>query len=175
MTDDGTTNTSSTTDSPDLEQPPSGAPDTPPAAPPTPAFNRRELSIGGLCAAAGLIVGIVGSLLVTSVAGGLGSLGSTAMADAVETCDLTADPWIELGDEGQSLSMQTDGEESPGADVADVVCVLGEIETPDSVLSRISNTRALDGRQSATWDNYSASWGYHPDNGLDIVIELAQQ
>ncbi|KGJ82784.1 hypothetical protein GY21_00025 [Cryobacterium roopkundense] len=95
------------------------------------------------------------------------------MTDATQACEVETDPFIELGDEGQSLSMQTDGEESPGADVADVVCVLGELEIPDSVLTRISSTRALDGRQTATWSDYSASWGYHPDNGLDIVIELS--
>lgn len=31
---------------------------------------------------------------------------------------------------------------------------------------------ALEGRQDAEWDNYSASWGYHPDSGLDIVVEI---
>ena len=142
----------------------------------TPSSSRRDLTIGGVCGGLGLVVGIVGSLLVASVAGGIGSLiPSSAMADATQACEVEADLFIQLGDEGQSLSMQTEGEESPGADVADVVCVLGELNVPDSVLTRLSSTRALDGRQSADWSDYSASWGYHPDNGLDIVIELANK
>jgi len=148
-----------------------------PAFAPAPsAFSKRELTIGGVCGGLGLVVGIVGSLLVASVAGGIGSLiPSSAMADATQACEVEADPFIELGDKGQSLSMQTEGEKSPGADVADVVCVLGELDVPDSVLTRMSSTRALDGRQSADWNDLSASWGYHPDNGLDIVIELSNQ
>jgi hypothetical protein len=46
---------------------------------------------------------------------------------------------------------------------------------PDSIDSRIGSKRALDGRQTATWDGFSASWGYHPDSGLDIVIDLLQK
>ena len=31
--------------------------------------------------------------------------------------------------------------------------------------------RALDGRQTGTWDDFEASWGYHPDDGINLVIE----
>jgi hypothetical protein len=34
----------------------------------------------------------------------------------------------------------------------------------------MEQTRALDGRQSETWEDFSASWTYHPDNGLDVLI-----
>ena len=27
------------------------------------------------------------------------------------------------------------------------------------------------GRQTDSWESYEASWSYHPDNGLNIVIE----
>jgi hypothetical protein len=26
------------------------------------------------------------------------------------------------------------------------------------------------GRQEASWDGIEASWSYHPDNGLDLVL-----
>ena len=32
------------------------------------------------------------------------------------------------------------------------------------------STRALDGRQSATWAQFEASWTYHPDDGLDVLV-----
>lgn len=41
-----------------------------------------------------------------------------------------------------------------------------------SVEARIQNTRALDGTQTAeSPDGYVAYWTYHPDDGLNIVIE----
>jgi hypothetical protein len=138
-----------------------------PASPP--AFSPREIKI----AAIGLVVGVVGSLLVTSVAGGLGSIAlGSPMTDAAATCEVETNLWITVGDEGRSISMQSEGEEAVGADFEDLACVLLELETPDSVITRIDNTRALDGRQTGTWEDFSASWGYHPDNGLDIVIEM---
>lgn len=150
----------------------------PPIAPPigSPAFSRRELSIGGICACAGLFVGVLGSVLVASIAGGVGALtASSPIAAAATSCAVEDNPWITVGDEGRSVSMQTAGDESDGADLVDVVCVLNELDVPDSVISRLDSTRALDGRQSATWNELSASWGYHPDSGLDIVIETAQK
>ncbi|TFB75863.1 hypothetical protein E3O06_04280 [Cryobacterium glaciale] len=140
------------------------------------AFNRRDLTIGLVSLGIGLIVGVGGTLTATSLGGGTGSFfPSAAIVAATETCDVVDNVWITVGDEGESLSMQSDGEESPGADYVDVLCVLDQLEVPDSVNTRIGSTRALDGRQTATWDDFDASWGYHPGSGLDIVVELSQQ
>lgn len=38
-------------------------------------------------------------------------------------------------------------------------------------MSRIGNTRALDGTLTAEGDHVVASWTYHPDDGLSIVLE----
>jgi hypothetical protein len=73
----------------------------------------------------------------------------------------------------------TDYAGSPGAyeDYADVLaeteaamCVLDEIDAPKSVLARLGNTRALDGMRDARWGAYAASWTYHPDDGLNLII-----
>ena len=138
-----------------------------------PAFSPREIKIAAVGLAIGVAVGVVGSLLVASVAGGISSIAAgSPMTDAATTCDVETNPWITVGDEGRSISMQSEGEEAVGADFEDLACVLLELDTPDSVINRIDSTRALDGRQTGTWEDYSASWGYHPDNGLDIVIEM---
>jgi len=148
----------------------------PPLLPQGPAFNKRDLTIGLVSLAIGLIVGVGGTLTAASLGGGTGSfLASTAIGDSTQTCDVVDNVWITVGDEGQSISMQSEGEESSGADYIDVLCVLDQLEVPDSVNTRIGSTRALDGRQTATWDDFDASWGYHPDSGLDIVVELSQQ
>ncbi|WP_104195729.1 hypothetical protein [Cryobacterium sp. M15] len=142
------------------------------------AFNKRDVTIGLVSLGLGLVVGVGGTLIATSLSGGAGTIfasAATAIAAATETCDVVDNGWITLGDEGQSVSMQSEGEDTPGADYIDVLCVLDQLEVPDSVNTRIGSTRALDGRQTAMWDEFDASWGYHPDSGLDIVVELSQQ
>ncbi|HET7415312.1 MAG TPA: hypothetical protein VFI97_06405 [Arthrobacter sp.] len=122
-------------------------------------------------AAVGLGVGLVGGLA-------LGQLEFEATSDAiptaVEACGVKDGIGINVGDGGQSISMQTEGMESVGATYTDVVCVLEELGVSDSVTARMETTRALDGRLSGTWDGFSASWGYHPDSGLNIVVETTE-
>lgn len=94
--------------------------------------------------------------------------------DALKTCAVENSAYFELGDEGTSLTIETVGSKrSYGAKISDVNCVLRELKTPDSTISRMGQTRALDGRQTATWHGYSASWGYHPEDGMNLVVETA--
>ena len=67
----------------------------------------------------------------------------------------------------------TEGEEDISGDpVTDVACVLVFLKAPSYVVTQIDNTRALDGMQRARWGPFRASWTYHPDNGLSIVIYI---
>lgn len=141
----------------------------------TPAGSTRHLAFGVAGLGIGLLVGLVIGLVVVPVAGSLGEvLAPSRIPGALEGCDVENDPWITAGDNGDSLSLQSAGDEAAGADLGDIFCVLDELDVPDSVLTRMSSTRALDGRQTGEWDEFSASWGYHPDNGLDVVIETVQ-
>lgn len=61
-----------------------------------------------------------------------------------------------------------------------VDCVLDGLGMPDGDRARMNATRALDGMQEATWsppdyDNqsYAASWTYHPDDGLNLILVMA--
>ncbi|PPF54303.1 hypothetical protein C5B94_08075 [Clavibacter michiganensis] len=99
------------------------------------------------------------------------TLGTTPIEDAVSACAVDPDGFITMGDDGASLSLTTAGDEGAGADITDVYCILSELEMPDSVMNRIDTTRALDGRQSGEWNDLAASWGYHPDDGLNLIIE----
>lgn len=152
-----------------------GQADQPDAAPSGNAdatLPRRKDKGRLLFAAGGLGVGLVAGVL-------LGQIDfpatSQAIPDAVESCEVATAVGINLLDEGQSISMQTAGSESTGAEYAEVTCVLIALETPQSVISRIDSTRALDGRQTGEWGEFSASWGYHPDSGLDIVVETVDK
>ena len=39
---------------------------------------------------------------------------------------------------------------------------------------RGASTRALDGRLSASTDEFEVSWTYHPDNGLEAMFEIIE-
>jgi hypothetical protein len=78
----------------------------------------------------------------------------------------------DLGDQDHTLVIDMSGED-PGSGAASLdgfTCVLTHLDTPQSVISKMNSTRALDGMQSATWANFEASWTYHPDDGLDLII-----
>ena len=130
--------------------------------------NRKPLIFGGVGLSVGLLIGLA-----------LGQINlpfsSGAITAAAEACNVVDAPGIYIGDNGQSISMSSEGNESAGAEYADIYCVLGELDIPDSVDSRIGSTRALDGRQSADWKEFTASWGYHPDSGLNIVVEISDR
>lgn len=53
--------------------------------------------------------------------------------------------------------------------------MLEELGFPSSTMSRIGNTRALDGTLEAEGEKATAYWTYHPDDGLSIVIERIEQ
>ena len=107
-----------------------------------PKQDRKHLVFG----AVGLGIGLAAGLLLAQIQL---PVGSNAIADAVESCSAGATDGISVLDDGRSVSMDTEGEEEiSGAPYEDVTCVLGALAAPQSMLERIGNTRALDGRQS---------------------------
>lgn len=80
-----------------------------------------------------------------------------------------------VGDNGSSITFDTEGnDESAGDDSTDVACMLAALETPDRVVSRIDQTRALDGTVDKSWGDYEAFWNYHPDNGTNLTVYEAE-
>jgi hypothetical protein len=43
---------------------------------------------------------------------------------------------------------------------------------PQAVREHMSQTRALDGRQTDSWEGFSASWSYHPDSGINLIVQV---
>ena len=97
----------------------------------------------------------------------------TRFVDAKQEC-AEHDEYVTVLDGGAGMSIQGWGDESDGTDLATVACVLSELGVPESVVVRIDQTRALDGTQTAEWDGIAASWTYHPDVGLSLVMEVEQ-
>lgn len=58
-----------------------------------------------------------------------------------------------------------------GPDIDELYCSLDALGAPQSIEAKIGQTRALDGRQSAEWGDFEASWTYHPDDGATVLIE----
>ncbi|RZS58828.1 hypothetical protein EV141_0035 [Microcella putealis] len=79
---------------------------------------------------------------------------------------------VSIEDDGSTLLVQTQSADDDPLGVGTLAldCVNEKLAVPTWVQESISSTRALDGRQTADWDGYSAQWGYHPDNGLNLII-----
>lgn len=92
---------------------------------------------------------------------------------AIDACGVSdGNSYIYIGDNGKTLLMDGEGEESAGAPSADVWCVLQELNVPDSTVARMEKTSSLMGVVSDSWDGISADWSYHPDNGFDVVLKF---
>ena len=83
-------------------------------------------------------------------------------------------PHAKLGDGGRSLTISGEGKERDGLPYTAVSCILREVDTPDAVIAQMESTRALDGRQQAQWGHIQASWTYHPDNGLQVILTYSE-
>lgn len=113
-------------------------------------------------------IGLAVGGLVLAAAGC--SMGTTPMENAVSECELQATSGVRLGDDGNSLTVNTGGEEREGVSTAGLVCILNTLEVPDHVSERMSTTRALDGTQSAQWNGMEGTWNYHPNTGMNFVV-----
>lgn len=94
------------------------------------------------------------------------------LTSTVEECVL---PESALMDDGASLMLDGEGEDdlvsaAGKLSIDQLGCALIELETPESTITKMSQTRALDGMQSDADENFEYTWTYHPDDGLDVII-----
>lgn len=154
-----------------------------PAADRKPA--NRTLLIAGASFLLGAILGIAGTAITTSVINDANtktkaSAEAAAQAaaskirplkEAAGGCDIIGEPGTKLGDGDRSLSLDGQGEKDySGLPMQKIDCVLNNIHVPDFIRAEMGKTRALDGTQRESWDNFSVSWTYHPDDGLNIGL-----
>lgn len=79
--------------------------------------------------------------------------------------------------DGSSLEIDTDPNDTGYSQYEDtaaqaIVNVTSALGLPESILTRMSATRALDGTQTYDGDEIMVQWTYHPDNGLDVIYSL---
>lgn len=83
--------------------------------------------------------------------------------------------WATLARDGSYLSVDTNPDNID--DYYDIVALLSiplineALGLPESLWEDMNHTRALDGRQTADFDDITVSWSYHPDNGLQITYK----
>lgn len=125
----------------------------------TPWYRVRKFQLLG--------VGVV-ILIVVVIANSGPSLESVV-------ADCSAESVVQVSDDGKSVVIDGSGDDvgSGSASVLDTTCILTALGAPDSVFTKMTQTRALDGLVSESWGHWEASWTYHPDNGLDVLIERA--
>ena len=112
----------------------------------------------------GIIATIVSVVGLAMLVGGQ----DQAFAQAVTACK--AAPHATVASDGSSLEMNTFGKKQSGMSVVTLGCVLQELDAPESLMQRMDTTRAIDGTREETWGSYRATWTYHPDQGLHVVI-----
>lgn len=126
---------------------------------------------GGLILGIGIGIGLIGSLATSAIATSIAeSQVDTRLKDAEITC---ADTGLKISDDGQSLTLDVQGEdEFTGALLDTFYCLSTELEMPEYVTSHVGQTTSLDGRQTEVWDEIEFAWSYHPDRGLDGVFRI---
>lgn len=146
---------------PDTPEVPSGEPEKVVSF----SFNPNKVKKYAVIGSAALVAATAGFFVVQS-------LPDSTFSNAAEACFASSDPGLTIDDDGRSMYLNGEGEESSGMNVFFQVCILEELEVPASVFDRISNTNSTMGVQEAAWDNFEMSWTYHPDNGLNVSVDL---
>jgi hypothetical protein len=107
---------------------------------------------------------------------GKNQAGATVELDVTSVLERAADRCRVggVGDDGSSLELDMEGDDLGSGDLTytEVACVLNDLDVPDSVVSKMDSTRSLDGRVTEDWNGIEATWTYHPDDGLDVILEL---
>lgn len=101
----------------------------------------------------------------------------SALEVAYASCDGDDSEWVTYDSDYSVLTVSRAFAE-PGSSFSDAGleaaiaygCVMDEIDAPTHVKDDVSRTRALDGTRDTSWGDYSASWTFHPDSGLNIQL-----
>ena len=105
-------------------------------------------------------------------------LAKSKLEEAYNTrCEGSKTEYAKLGYDKMSLTIDTDpndtGSNKYHYDAIDAIRAINHyLGLPASLLEKMDSTRALDGTQSQNCGTYTATWNYHPDNGLKVIYEV---
>jgi hypothetical protein len=147
-----------------------------PEIPQVPARNPRSTKVVFAVIAAGAVLLIAGvAVVLYATREPIKAAAQEAFQSPLLTAKATCAPssvYAQVGDGGDTLTVQTEGEEDDGITYAQLGCFWKELKVTDAVKSEMEATRALDGRQAGDWGDYHASWSYHPDSGFSMVVTI---
>lgn len=137
------------------------------------AAGRRQQTIS--VAVVGGLVGLLGLYFV------LGSMGviepptttrpADPFTDAAEIYQTAQPRQVESCCAALVVVLGRPGEPILDGQVTAFSRLLGRLGMPAGTAARMDGTRALDGTQSAEGEHATATWTYHPDNGLRVVFQ----
>lgn len=84
-----------------------------------------------------------------------------------------------LSEDGLSLQMDSDPYDTNvyqySSDIISAIFAINEyLSLPNSLSTKMQSTRALDGMQSQDCGEFTVTWTYHPENGLNVIYEVNQ-
>ena len=84
-------------------------------------------------------------------------------------------PGVSITENGDSLFLDGDGGsggERTLLTVDDIFRVLSQLNIPQTIISRMSNTNSLMGVLEDKYEDIKVSWSYSGNNGLDVYFKL---
>lgn len=93
-----------------------------------------------------------------------------------ECCDSS---YASVASDGSFLSIDTNPDDSSfntyeSEAILAIYAVNEALELPDSVITQMGQTRALDGMQSYKAEGIEVNWRYHPDSGMEVIYFLSE-
>jgi hypothetical protein len=129
---------------------------------------------GALIVAALITAGTVIGIVAVANGGTAVNGPSLTRLDAAKDLCASVSAHVTIGDNGMTMTVdRVAAEDNPGAHVEQLDCILAALDTPYAVISHMDSTRALDGMQADEWGGFHATWTYHPDDGINLIIEDA--
>ncbi len=89
---------------------------------------------------------------------------------------IAGESWCEIATDGTWMKLDTNpydlDDYNNTTAWSKIKTVLNDLGFPSSVSEEMAETRALDGKQTASTDEYEVSWTYHPDSGLETMFKV---
>lgn len=151
-------------------------PPTPP--PPTGAHQRKPLTARQRNTSIAVVAGLVGLFVLYAGLRGAGVIEPPAttrrvdpFTDAAEIYQTAQPRQVESCCAALVVVLGRPGEPILDGQVTAFSRLLGRLGMPAGTAARMDGTRALDGTQSAEGEHATATWTYHPDDGLRVVFQ----
>jgi len=114
-------------------------------------------------------VGVVGIVGMSAIIGGCGIIGGPDVYEVAHE-NLQGETGIEYYGDEESVTIEVSTYILPSTEEA-FQETLEEYGFSSAVMNRMYQTRAIDGTQNAESNGVNVSWTFHPDAGLQVVVE----